>query len=90
MPSYLVERYLPAARAGELDCAIAALAGGDGLRHLRATLVPEDETCFHVVEAPSRQAVTDALRQAAIAYERVVEAVEPAAGAAATNQGETR
>ena len=46
------------------------------MRHVRATVVPEDETCFHVVEAPSREAVADALRRAAIAYERVVEAFE--------------
>jgi hypothetical protein len=76
MPNYLVERYMPAARAGQLDSAIAALAGDEGVRHVRATLVPVDETCFHVVEAPSREAVGEALKRAAISYERIVEAVE--------------
>ena len=75
MPSYLVERYLPASRRDDADAAVAALAAG-GVRHMRLTFVPEDETCFHVVEGPSREAVREALKQAAISYERIVEAFE--------------
>lgn len=78
MPSYLVERYVSAAAAGDLAAASASFdAPGFAVRHLRTTFVPEDEVCFHVVEAPSREAVTAALRRAAIAYERIVEAIEP-------------
>ena len=77
MPSYLVERYLPATGAANIDAAVAGINASDGrVRHLRATFVPEDETCFHVVEAPSLEAVREALKRAAITYERIVEAVE--------------
>ncbi|TMK33123.1 MAG: DUF4242 domain-containing protein [Actinobacteria bacterium] len=54
---------------------LTALAA-TGVRHLRVTFVPEDETCFHVIEGPSREAVHEALTRAAIAYERIVEAIE--------------
>jgi Nickel responsive protein SCO4226-like len=74
MPSYLVERYLPASRSRDAST-LAELRAAD-VRHVRATFVPEDETCFDVVEAPSREAVREALERAAIAYERIVEAVE--------------
>jgi hypothetical protein len=76
VPNYLVERYLPAVRAADVEVAIAALAATGGIRHIRATFVPEDETCFHVIEASSREAVRDALTRAAITFERIVEAVE--------------
>jgi hypothetical protein len=45
------------------------------VRHLRSILVPEDETCFLLFDAPSSAAVRDALRRAAVPFERVVEAV---------------
>jgi hypothetical protein len=71
MPSYLVERYLPAG-AADVELHMRSPA----VRFVSTTFVPEDETCFHIVEAPSREAVREALRRAAIAYERIVEAVE--------------
>jgi hypothetical protein len=77
VPSYLVETYAPLGRADEVEAALARLANGrEAVRHLRATFVPEDETCFHLVEAPSLEAVREALQRAAIPYERIVEAVE--------------
>lgn len=77
MPSYLVETYTPASRSAEVQAAVARIADGRGVvRHLRATLVPEDETCFHLLQGPSLEAVREALRSADIAYERIVEAVE--------------
>ena len=79
MPSYLVESYLadsPAAvdearsRARSLD------DDGAGVHYVRTTFLPGDETILHVFEAPSPEALRDAVRNAALQYERIVEAVE--------------
>lgn len=89
MPSYLVETYVPRGRAEELEAlgdelraAIAEL-GREGVvvRYLRTTLVPDDETCFHVLEAPSAQAVARVCRRAGLDGTRVVSAVEGLPGA---------
>ena len=79
MPSYLVESYLadsPAAveeareRAGSLsDTSV-------GVRYVRTTYLPGDETILHVFEATSPEALRDAARDAALPYDRIVEAVE--------------
>jgi hypothetical protein len=72
MPNYLVERYVGAA---EVEAASATLAlSSGGVRHVQTTFVPEDETCFDLFEAPSREALRKALQCAAIAYERIAEA----------------
>jgi hypothetical protein len=77
VPSYLVELYSPASRAAEVRAGVDRLTSGGGpVRHLRATFIPTDETCFHVLEAPSLDAARQALEQAAIDYERIVEATE--------------
>lgn len=77
MPHYLVETYVPPSREAEAREGFARIAAGRGpVRHLRATFVPEDEQCFHFVEAPSLDAVREALTVAAIPYERIVEATE--------------
>ena len=79
MPSYLVESYLadsPAAveearnRARSLDDDVGSI------RYVRTTFLPGDETILHVFEAPSPEALRDAARNAALQYERIVEAVE--------------
>jgi hypothetical protein len=83
MASYLVEVYLPRLRAGELADATARarlaavqLAGeGTSIRHLRSIYLPEDETCFHFFEAADAEVVREASRRAALACQRVVEAV---------------
>ncbi len=77
MPSYLVESYAPAASASEAEAAIARLADDDRtIRYLRSSFVPADETCFHLVEAGSLDAVRAALARADISYERIAETVE--------------
>jgi hypothetical protein len=90
MPRYLVETYVPRGRAHELaavgDAIRAAIAEleGDGVvvRYVRTTLLPDDETCFHVLEASSSGAVERVCRRAGLERARVVSAVEGLPGAA--------
>jgi hypothetical protein len=75
MRTFLVESYLPASRASELDDAIVRLStAAPGARYVRSTYVPEDEICFHVFEAESIDAVREAGERAALAFDRIVEA----------------
>lgn len=77
MQSYLVESY--AANSGVEDQRERAqLAGevGTGVRYVRTTFLPGDETLLHVFEAESPEAVREAVQVAALPYERIVEAVE--------------
>jgi hypothetical protein len=84
VPSYLVETYVPRGRAEELEAvgnavrtAIAGLEKeGLVVRYVRTTLLPDDETCFHVLEAASAEAVERVCRRAGLARARVVSAVE--------------
>lgn len=79
MPSYLAESYL-ANSPDALDCARerAALAAelGVGVRYVRTTFLPDDETVLHLFEAPSAAVLDEAGRRAALPFERIVEAVE--------------
>jgi hypothetical protein len=77
MQSYLVESY--AANSGvedQRDRAQLAAEVGTGVRYVRTTFLPGDETLLHVFEAESAEAVREAVRVAALPYERIVEAVE--------------
>jgi hypothetical protein len=84
MPSYLVETYQPTSpsvdvqgTAGRLQEAVEGLAClGVAIRYLRATVVPDDETCFHLVEASGIAAVEEACRRAGLDRARVVPAIE--------------
>lgn len=48
---------------------------GKPVRFVRSILVPEDETCFYLFEAPSVEAVHEAAERAGLQVERVTEAV---------------
>jgi hypothetical protein len=82
VPSFLLELYLP--RGGSLEEAVARVRGltqaaaGAGLsvRYLRSLHLAEEETCFHVLEAPSREALLEAARRCGLADARVIETVE--------------
>lgn len=50
-------------------------ANGTLVRHLRSIFVPEDETCFHLFEAETEEAVARLTRLAGLSNERIVEAV---------------
>ena len=81
---YVAELYLPRTGGGEAVRAVeqlrAAAAELTGVRHLRAIFVPDDETCFHLFEATSAEAVGAAGERAAIRFGRIAPAVEIEAG----------
>jgi hypothetical protein len=80
MPSYLVEVYQPGggarvAAARARSAAEAVSQAGAPVRYIRSIFVPEDETCFHVFESSSKEAVLAAIERAAFAFARIAEAV---------------
>jgi len=78
MVRYLVESYVPnhACSVERMRAAALVLAQSSGVRYVRAILVPEDETCFHVVEAVSAENIGTAAGEASVTVERIVEAFE--------------
>lgn len=83
VPNYIVETYVPQGReevdraaARARDAAESLTGEGTAIRFLRSTFVPADELCFFVFEAESSEVVGEATARAAIAVERIVEAVE--------------
>jgi hypothetical protein len=79
VPSYLVESYLTDSSAAVADARERAQLAAElatGVRYVRTTFLPSDETVLHVFEAASGDAVRRAARRAALPYERIVEAVE--------------
>ena len=84
MPRYLVEAYVPRsrerdARATGRDARAAAaelVREGTPVRYVRMTFLPDDETCFHIFEAGSKEDVSEACRRAGIDSGRIVSAVE--------------
>jgi hypothetical protein len=82
VPSYVVETYLARAphQQGALDETARAAAadlthGSTSVRFELALHVPEDETCFYVVDAPSARHAALAAQRAGLDPIRVVEAV---------------
>ncbi len=79
--SYLVEAYAPAGTdvSGTAERARRAAEDlsreGTPVRYLHPVFVPGDETCFHLFEAESVEAVHDASERAGIQAHRFVEAV---------------
>ena len=79
MPSYVVESYLANTPAAVNDARARARSLTDdvnGVRYVRTTFLPGDETILHVFEAPSLLALRRAAQLADLAHERIVEAVE--------------
>ena len=80
MPSYLVEAYLPHSGADEARATARRARGaaktlsseGVTIRYVRTTFLPDDETCFHLFEAVSADAVEEVSRQAKLGRVRVV------------------
>ena len=84
MAQYLVEAYMPTRLGDDLrslvtrarDAAAAMRKDGIDVRYLRPIPVPEDETCFHLLDAPSAEAVSELSRRADLVYERIAEALD--------------
>jgi hypothetical protein len=82
--TYVVEMYVSRARAGErskLDrrprtAAESISAEGVPVLYVRSVFLPEDEICLLFFDAPTREAVVEVARRAALTYERLVEATE--------------
>ena len=80
MTSYLLEVYTPATAALEpietaaRRAAAAMSASGTPVRYVRSIFVPLDEICFHLLEAPSAEAVHEITARAGIVAQRIVEA----------------
>jgi hypothetical protein len=89
VPTYLVERYVPRAAGAQLaeivrTAKAAAGQAGDSagaIRYLAVTLVPGDELCYCLFEAPTIEAVQQAHELAQIPCERIVEAFHATAQA---------
>ena len=80
MPSYVVESYATDAAVEEARARARLTAElGTGVRYVRTTYLPADETLFHSFEAPSPAVLRRAARRAALRYERILESVERAA-----------
>jgi len=83
MPEFLAETYAPrdppgAAAPRAADIALAAEQAsqpGAPVRFLRAIVVPGEETCFWLYQAPSADAVRAAMTQARLRPERITPAV---------------
>lgn len=75
MVTYLVELYLPAPHGKrQIDAARAARDIDGPVRYLRSIFLPEEETCFHEYESTDVQTLSEALRRAGVAYERLIRA----------------
>jgi len=78
--TFLLELYIPKADctavtlgAMRLGFAAAKLsAEGTSVRIVRTIFVPEDETCFVLIEAATAEAVRDAATRASLPVERIV------------------
>jgi hypothetical protein len=84
MPNYLVESYLadsPEAVEEERERAQALDDARAGVRYVRTTFLPGDETILHVFEAPSLAALRRVALTGQLSHERIVEAVEGSAEA---------
>jgi len=83
MPEFLAETYTPrdasgaaAPRAGDIARAAAhASRPGAPVRFLGAILVPAEETCFWLYQAPAAEAVLAAMTAAGLRPERITPAV---------------
>jgi hypothetical protein len=77
MSSYLLEAYTPAsALLEDVESRVRIAAAevsesGMPVRYVRSIFVPEDETCFHLLDGPSRDAVAETAKRAGISTPRI-------------------
>jgi Protein of unknown function (DUF4242) len=80
MAEFLVELYVSRADGDAVEreawrarrAAAALSAEGRPVRFVRSIFVPEDETCFLLVEADTAETVREAAKRAAVSFERVL------------------
>jgi hypothetical protein len=81
--TYLVECYAPDVVRAEVEAEAARISAsaadlereGESIAYVGALLVPRDEVVFHLFAASSEVAVRDVGARAAVALDRVLEAV---------------
>ena len=81
MSSYLLEAYTPAsALLDEIEARVRNAAAevsesGAPVRYVRSIFVPADETCFHLLDGPSSEAIAETAKRAGISTPRITKAV---------------
>ena len=81
--TFLVEHYRPGRDVAQLSSSIARIRetvtemerAGEPVRYLSATIVPNDESFFCLIEAASAEVVSDVYGRAAIPFERISAAI---------------
>jgi hypothetical protein len=81
--TYVVESYLSVQRAPHLRATAGVIrraaeeltSAGEPVRYQRWEFLAADELCLHFFEAESAEAVAEALEQAGLVCERIVETV---------------
>jgi Protein of unknown function (DUF4242) len=82
---FVAERYVPSVPIADVDGAVrwdrrAAEVAAEPVRHVRTWLLPADETCFSLFEAPSAESLRAAGDAIGLRYSRITEAVEGGSG----------
>ncbi|HUK67500.1 MAG TPA: nickel-binding protein [Streptosporangiaceae bacterium] len=81
--AFLVEHYRPGRDVPQLSSSIARIRqivaemkrAGEPVRCLSATIVPNDESFFCLIEAASDEVVSDVYRRADVPFERISAAI---------------
>jgi hypothetical protein len=81
--TFLVEHYRPGRDAAQLSSSIARIReitaemerAGQPVRYLNATIVPNDESFFCLIEAGSEEVIADVYAHAGIPFERISAAI---------------
>lgn len=78
MKSFLLEAYLGRVGRAEIDSVAQRthrLEAGGHVRYWGSLVLPEDEICFHIFEAPSERVLVEAIQRAELEHDRVVKTV---------------
>jgi len=81
--TFLVEHYRPGRDVAQLSSSIARIRetvtemerAGEPVRYLSATIVPNDESFFCLIEAACEEVVSDVYRRADVPFERISAAI---------------
>jgi hypothetical protein len=77
VPTYIVESYaIDSIVPDQRERAKLVADLGPGIRYIRTTIVPGDQTLLHLFEATSSDALQEAVSVAALECDRIVEAFE--------------